>query len=66
MYLPPPKQWTVEELIGYMSDDEIIKVTPVSVRLRKAELDPGAGECAARSKKKQQKAVREGKIKSHY
>ncbi|KAI2504483.1 Elongation factor G C-terminus [Fragilaria crotonensis] len=61
VYLPPPKRWTVEELIGYMSDDEIIEVTPVSVRLRKAELDPGARERAARSKKKQHKAVREGK-----
>jgi GTP-binding protein len=61
VYLPPPKRWTVEELIGYMSDDEIIEVTPVSVRLRKAELDPGARERAARSKKKQHKAVRESK-----
>jgi GTP-binding protein len=46
--LPPPKKRTVEELIGYMAQDEIIEVTPKSVRLRKAELDPNA---RARSKK---------------
>jgi GTP-binding protein len=59
--LPPPKRWTVEELIGYMSDDEVIEVTPQSVRLRKMELDAGARERAARSKKKQQKAQRGNK-----
>jgi len=59
VYLPPPKLWSVEELIGYMSDDEIIEVTPKSVRLRKAELDAGARERAARSKKKRLKALRE-------
>lgn len=61
VYLPPPKRWTVEELIGYMSDDEVIEVTPQSVRLRKTELDAGARERAARSKKKQQKALRGNK-----
>jgi GTP-binding protein len=56
MYLPPPKRLTVEELIGYMSDDEIIEVTPKNIRLRKAELDSGARERAARAKKKRQDA----------
>ena len=43
----------VEELIGYMSEDEVIKVTPLSVPLHKLELDPGAREHATRTKKKQ-------------
>jgi GTP-binding protein len=59
--LPPPKRWTVEELIGYMSEDEVIEVTPQSVRLRKMELDSGARERAARTKRKQQKALRGNK-----
>jgi GTP-binding protein len=59
--LPPPKRWTVEELIGYMSEDEVIEVTPKSVRLRKMELDSGARERAARTKRKQQKALRGNK-----
>lgn len=57
LYVPPPKQWTIEEFIGYMGDDEVIEVTPKSVRLRKAELDSGARERAARSKKKQMMAA---------
>mmetsp|Transcript_26625 Transcript_26625/g.37502 ORF Transcript_26625/g.37502 Transcript_26625/m.37502 type:complete len:772 (-) Transcript_26625:117-2432(-) len=57
-YVPPPKRMTVEELIGYMNDDEVIEVTPKSVRLRKMELDAGARQRAARSRKKQQDAVR--------
>jgi len=56
--LSPPKILNVEELIGYMSEDEIIEVTPLSVRLRKAELDAGARARAARSKKKQLDAAR--------
>lgn len=61
VYLPPAKKMTVEELIGYMNDDEIIEVTPKSVRLRKAELDAGTRQRAARSKKKQQDALKQKK-----
>mmetsp|Transcript_19758 Transcript_19758/g.30484 ORF Transcript_19758/g.30484 Transcript_19758/m.30484 type:complete len:779 (-) Transcript_19758:53-2389(-) len=57
-YVPPPKRMTVEELIGYMNDDEVIEVTPQNVRLRKMELDAGARQRAARSRKKQQDAAR--------
>ena len=103
LYLPPPKRMSVEELIGYMADDEgkhcvgiilflffecreikisaciltscinlifrfhtvdeVIEVTPESVRLRKEELDSGRRERAARSKKKQMKALQENKGK---
>jgi GTP-binding protein len=61
VYLPPAKRMNVEELIGYMNDDEIIEVTPKSVRLRKAELESGARQRAARSKKKQQDALKQKK-----
>lgn len=61
IYLPPAKRMTVEELIGYMGDDEVIEVTPKNVRLRKAELDAGARQRAARSKKKQQDALKQKK-----
>jgi len=50
--LPPPKRMSVEELIGYMGEDEKIEATPKSIRLRKAELDPGARAREARVKKK--------------
>lgn len=58
LYLTPPKKFSIEELIGYMSEDEVIEVTPQSVRLRKAELDAGVRERAARAKKKQMDALK--------
>lgn len=58
VHLPPPRRMNVEELIGYMSEDEVIEVTPLSVRLRKLELDPGARERAARTKKKQMDSLK--------
>ncbi|WP_339051781.1 translational GTPase TypA [Candidatus Lariskella endosymbiont of Epinotia ramella] len=38
--LTPPKQFTLEETITYINDDELVEVTPLSVRLRKRWLDP--------------------------
>lgn len=61
LYVPPPKQWTIEELIGYMNEDEVLEVTPKSVRLRKAELDSGVRERAARTRKKQMMAAAQNK-----
>jgi GTP-binding protein len=58
VHLPPPRRMNVEELIGYMSEDEVIEVTPLSVRLRKLELDAGARERAARTKKKQMDSLK--------
>lgn len=59
--LPPPKRLSVEELIGYMGEDEMIEVTPRSIRLRKQVLDSGARERASRQKAKQMRASREKK-----
>lgn len=39
--LSSPRMMTLEEALAYMSDDELVEVTPGSVRLRKAELDMG-------------------------
>mmetsp|Transcript_14331 Transcript_14331/g.16273 ORF Transcript_14331/g.16273 Transcript_14331/m.16273 type:complete len:850 (+) Transcript_14331:115-2664(+) len=50
-YLAPPKRMTVEEMIGYMSPDEMLEVTPKTLRLRKAELDPVQRKKASRVKK---------------
>jgi len=61
LFIPPPRFFSVEEYIGYMSEDEIIEVTPLSVRLRKAELDSGARARAARSRKKQLDAAKRKK-----
>ncbi|TFK35395.1 hypothetical protein BDQ12DRAFT_760114 [Crucibulum laeve] len=37
--LASPRVMTLEEALAYMGDDELIEITPSSVRLRKAELD---------------------------
>ena len=38
--LTPPIQMTLEKAIAYISDDELVEVTPKSIRLRKRYLDP--------------------------
>ncbi len=38
--LTPPKKLTLEEALEYITDDELLEVTPKSVRLRKRTLDP--------------------------
>ncbi|KAI3595038.1 gtp-binding protein [Moniliophthora roreri] len=35
-----PKIMTLEECMAYMSDDELVEITPTSIRLRKLILDP--------------------------
>jgi hypothetical protein len=37
--LTPPRTMSLEEVIAYVRDDEIIEVTGKSIRLRKIELD---------------------------
>lgn len=39
--LTPHLQFTLEEAIGFISDDELLEVTPLNLRMRKAELDHG-------------------------
>ncbi len=38
--LTPPTQFSLEEAIAYINDDELVEVTPQSIRLRKRYLDP--------------------------
>ena len=52
---------SVEEIIAYMGDDEVIEVTPLSVRLRKRVLDAGERSRIARVKKQQREAAKENK-----
>jgi GTP-binding protein len=48
--LTPPRELTLEELITYISDDELVEVTPKSLRLRKKMLDPNDRKRMSRSK----------------
>jgi GTP-binding protein len=38
--LTPPLRMTLEKALAYISDDELVEVTPKSIRLRKKLLDP--------------------------
>ncbi|MBP6951924.1 MAG: translational GTPase TypA [Alphaproteobacteria bacterium] len=48
--LTPPRLLTLEQAIAYIEDDEFVEVTPQSIRLRKALLDPNARKRADRAK----------------
>ncbi|QAY94535.1 translational GTPase TypA [Methylovirgula ligni] len=48
--LTPPIQMTLERALAYIQDDELVEVTPKSIRLRKAILDPTDRKRAVRAK----------------
>ncbi len=47
--LTPPILMTLEQAIAYIADDELVEVTPKSIRLRKRLLDPNARKRQARA-----------------
>jgi len=47
--LTPPILMTLEQAIAYIADDELVEVTPKSIRLRKRLLDPHARKRAQRA-----------------
>jgi len=38
--LSPPKKMSLEQAMEYIKDDELLEITPVSMRIRKKILDP--------------------------
>lgn len=54
--LTPPKQFSLEEAMGYIIDDELLEVTPAAIRMRKILLTSSERERAARDKKNGKKA----------
>ncbi len=49
--LVPPKKMSMEEMMSYINDDELVEVTPKSLRLRKKFLDSNARDRAKKEKK---------------
>ncbi len=47
--LTPPRRLTLEQAIAYIQDDELVEVTPKSIRLRKRHLDPHERKRASRA-----------------
>ncbi len=48
--LTPPWKMTLEQAIAYVDDDEMVEVTPKTIRLRKRHLDPNERKKASRQK----------------
>jgi GTP-binding protein len=48
--LTPPIRMTLEKALAYIEDDELVEVTPKSIRLRKVHLDPNDRKRAERAK----------------
>ena len=48
--LTPPRRMSLEQAIAYIEDDELVEVTPKSIRLRKRLLDPNDRKKASRLK----------------
>ena len=48
--LIPPRELTLEDMITYVGDDELVEVTPKSLRLRKKLLDSNDRKRESRSK----------------
>ncbi|HXY56983.1 MAG TPA: translational GTPase TypA, partial [Methylocystis sp.] len=49
--LTPPIKMTLEKALAYIEDDELVEVTPKSIRLRKTHLDPNERKKAEKSGK---------------
>jgi GTP-binding protein len=48
--LTPPLRMTLERALAYITDDELVEVTPKSIRLRKRHLDPNERKKAERQR----------------
>ena len=49
--LVPPRNMSLENCLEWIEDDELVEITPVSLRIRKRELDPTARKRTAKNNK---------------
>ncbi|WP_373048503.1 translational GTPase TypA [Vulgatibacter sp.] len=50
--LTPPREMGLEKALEWIAEDELVEVTPKSIRIRKRELDPHARSRAERDRKR--------------
>ena len=55
--LTPPLRLTLERALSYIQDDELVEVTPRSIRLRKRWLDPNERKKRERAREAQKETV---------
>ena len=49
--IAPPRKMSLEQVVGYLNDDELAEITPESIRLRKRHLDENERKRAAKTQK---------------
>ncbi len=49
LFLAPPRKITLEEALSYIQDDELVEITPATIRMRKKELDSNLRKKARRN-----------------
>ena len=49
--LVPPRNMSLENCLEWIEDDELVEITPISLRIRKRELDPTARKRTAKNNK---------------
>ena len=54
--LTPPIPLTLEKALSYISDEEVVEITPQSIRLRKAILDTHDRKRAMRARQAEEQA----------
>jgi GTP-binding protein len=57
MILTPPLRMTLERALSYIEDDELVEITPKSIRLRKRWLDPNERKKRERAREAEKVAV---------
>lgn len=48
----PPRVFSLDDVIAYIRDDELVEVTPKEIRIRKKELDSGLRKKQRKQEKK--------------
>jgi GTP-binding protein len=57
LILTPPMKLTLERALSYIQDDELVEITPKSIRLRKRWLDPNERKKRERAREAEKEAV---------
>ena len=57
LILTPPMRMTLERALSYLDDDELVEITPKSIRLRKRWLDPNERKKRERAREAEKEAV---------
>jgi GTP-binding protein len=55
--LTPPLRLALEQALAYIEDDELVEVTPKSIRLRKRHLDPNERKKEERRREANEAAI---------